>query len=71
MNKALIKTDYHFPGQVSVYNGKVRDVYNINNEKLVMVATDRISAFDVILPKGIPFKGQVLNTIASRELDAT
>ena len=63
MNKALIKTDYHFPGQVSVYNGKVRDVYNIN--------TDRISAFDVILPKGIPFKGQVLNTIASRELDAT
>ena len=71
MNKALIKTDYHFPGQVSVYNGKVRDVYNINNEKLVMVATDRISAFDVILPKGIPFKGQVLNTIASRELDVT
>lgn len=71
MNKALIKTDYHFPGQVSVYNVKVRDVYNINNEKLVMVATDRISAFDVILPKGIPFKGQVLNTIASRELDAT
>ena len=71
MNKALIKTDYHFPGQVSVYNRKVRDVYNINNEKLVMVATDRISAFDVILPKGIPFKGQVLNTIASRELDAT
>ena len=71
MNKALIKTDYHFPRQVSVYNGKVRDVYNINNEKLVMVATDRISAFDVILPKGIPFKGQVLNTIASRELDAT
>ena len=71
MNKALIKTDYHFPGQVSVYNGKVRDVYNINNEKLVMVATDRISAFDVILPTGITFKGQVLNTIASRELDAT
>lgn len=71
MNKALIKTDYHFPGQTGVYNGKVRDVYNINNEKLVMVATDRISAFDVILPKGIPFKGQVLNTIASSELDAT
>ena len=71
MNKALIKTDYHFPGQTGVYNGKVRDVYNINNEKLVMVATDRISAFDVILPKGIPFKGQVLNTIASRDLDAT
>ena len=71
MNKALIKTDYHFPGQVSVYNGKVRDVYNINNEKLVMVATDRISAFDVILPKGIPFKGQVLNQIAATFLDAT
>lgn len=71
MNKALIKTDYHFPGQVGVYNGKVRDVYNINNETLVMVATDRISAFDVILPKGIPFKGQVLNQIAARFLDAT
>ena len=69
--KALTKTDFNFPGQKSVYHGKVRDVYNINDEKLVMVATDRISAFDVILPKGIPFKGQVLNQIASKFLDAT
>lgn len=69
--KAITKTDYHFPRQKSVYHGKVRDVYNINDEKLVMVATDRISAFDVILPKGIPFKGQVLNQIASKFLDAT
>ena len=69
--KALTKTDYNFPGQKSVYHGKVRDVYNINGEKLVMVATDRISAFDVILPKGIPFKGQMLNQIAAKFLDAT
>lgn len=71
MSKALTKTDFNFPGQVNVYNGKVRDVYNINNEKLVMVATDRISAFDVVLPKGIPYKGQMLNQIASKFLDAT
>lgn len=71
MNKALVKTDFHFPGQKSVYHGKVRDVYNINDEKLVMVATDRISAFDVILPEGIPYKGQVLNQIAAKFLDAT
>lgn len=71
MSKALIKTDYLFPGQVGVYNGKVRDVYNISDKILVMVATDRISAFDVVLPKGIPFKGQVLNQIAARFLDAT
>lgn len=71
MNKALIKTDYHFPGQAGVYNGKVRDVYNIDNRELVMVATDRISAFDVILPEGIPYKGQVLNQIAAKFLDAT
>ena len=57
--KALTKTDFNFPGQKSVYHGKVRDVYNINGEKLVMVATDRISAFDVVLPEGIPYKGQV------------
>lgn len=69
--KALTKTDYLFPGQKSVYHGKVRDVYNINDDLLVMVATDRISAFDVILPKGIPFKGQVLNQIAATFLDAT
>ncbi|MCQ2239267.1 MAG: phosphoribosylaminoimidazolesuccinocarboxamide synthase [Bacteroidaceae bacterium] len=69
--KALTATEYSFPNQKSVYHGKVRDVYNINDEKLVMVATDRISAFDVILPKGIPFKGQILNQIAAKFLDAT
>ena len=71
MVKALTTTDFHFKGQKSVYHGKVRDVYNINDDLLVMVATDRISAFDVILPKGIPFKGQVLNQIASTFLDST
>ena len=69
--KALVRTDFNFPGQKSVYHGKVRDVYNINDDLLVMVATDRISAFDVILPKGIPFKGQMLNQIAAKFLDAT
>ena len=67
----LVKTDFNFPGQKSVYHGKVRDVYNINDDLMVMIATDRISAFDVILPKGIPFKGQVLNQIAAGFLDAT
>ena len=67
---ALTKTDFHFPGQKSVYHGKVRDVYNLG-DRLAMVATDRISAFAVILPKGIPFKGQVLNQIAAKFLDAT
>lgn len=71
MKKALVKTDYQFPGQKNVYHGKVRDVYNINDEILVMVATDRISAFDVVLPKGIPYKGQMLNQIAAKFLDAT
>ena len=69
--KALTHTDFHFEGQKSVYHGKVRDVYNINDDLIVMVATDRISAFDVVLPKGIPFKGQVLNQIASKFLDQT
>ena len=69
--KALTATDFHFDGQKSVYHGKVRDVYDINDDILVMIATDRISAFDVILPKGIPYKGQVLNQIASKFLDAT
>ena len=69
--KALTKTDFHFDGQKNVYHGKVRDVYDINDDKIVMVATDRISAFDVILPKGIPFKGQVLNQIAAKFLDQT
>ena len=71
MESALVKTSFEFPGQKSVYNGKVRDVYSIGDDKLVMVATDRISAFDVILPKGIPFKGQVLNQIAAKFLDDT
>lgn len=71
MKKALVKTDFQFPGQKSVYHGKVRDVYNINDEVLVMVATDRISAFDVILPEGIPYKGQMLSQIAAKFLDAT
>jgi phosphoribosylaminoimidazole-succinocarboxamide synthase len=71
MNNTLVKTDYHFPGQTGVYHGKVRDVYSIGNDLLVMIATDRISAFDVILPQGIPYKGQVLNQIAAQFLDAT
>ncbi len=68
---ALTSTNFNFPGQTQVYNGKVRDVYFIGDDQLVMVATDRISAFDVILPKGIPFKGQILNQIAAKFLDAT
>ena len=67
----LTKTDFHFPGQTNVYHGKVRDVYSVADDLLVMVATDRISAFDVILPKGIPYKGQVLNQIATYFLEAT
>ena len=71
MNNALTKTDFNFKNQKSVYHGKVRDVYSVGDDCLVMVATDRISAFDVILPKGIPFKGQMLNQIAAKFLDAT
>lgn len=71
MTNSVIKTDFQFPNQKNVYKGKVRDVYNINDELLVMVVSDRISAFDVVLPEGIPFKGQVLNQIASQSLDAT
>ena len=71
MATTLVNTDFNFPGQKSVYHGKVRDVYNINDDLMVMIATDRISAFDVILPKGIPFKGQMLNQIAAKFLDAT
>lgn len=67
----LVRTDYNFEGQKSVYHGKVRDVYDIDDDILVMIASDRISAFDVILPKGIPSKGQVLNQIAAKFLDAT
>lgn len=71
MATALVKTDFTFPGQTAVYHGKVRDVYTINDDMMVMVATDRISAFDVILPEGIPYKGQVLNQIAAYFLDAS
>ena len=71
MEKAIVRTDFNFPGQTGVYHGKVRDVYNIKDEFLAMVVSDRISAFDVVLPKGIPYKGQVLNQIASKFLDAT
>jgi phosphoribosylaminoimidazole-succinocarboxamide synthase len=70
MSQAVVKTNFHFPGQTGVYHGKVRDVYSIG-DILVMIVTDRISAFDVVLPEGIPFKGQVLNQIAARFLDAT
>ena len=71
MAKALVNTDFNFPGQTQVYHGKVRDVYSIGDDTLVMIATDRISAFDVVLPEGIPYKGQVLNQIAEYFLDAT
>lgn len=69
--KAVVKTKFQFPKQKSLYEGKVRDVYNIDDKYLAMVVTDRISAFDVVLPKGIPYKGQVLNQIAAKFLDAT
>jgi len=71
MANALTGTSFNLAGQKSLYKGKVRDVYNINDDFLVMVASDRISAFDVVLPRGIPYKGQVLNQIASKFLDAT
>lgn len=71
MATTLVHTDFNFPGQTAVYHGKVRDVYTINDDILVMIATDRISAFDVILPEGIPYKGQALNQIAATFLDAT
>lgn len=71
MNKTITKTDFNFPGQKSVYKGKVREVYNIDNQLLVMVATDRLSAFDVVMPKGIPYKGQILNQIATKMMKAT
>ena len=71
MNNAIVRTDFNFPGQKSVYHGKVREVYNINDKYLVMIVSDRISAFDAVLPKGIPYKGQVLNQIAAKFLDAT
>ncbi len=67
----ITDTNFNFPGQKSLYKGKVREVYNINNEQLVMVATDRLSAFDVVMPKGIPYKGQILNQIATKMMKAT
>tara|TARA_B110000438_G_C15664212_1_gene585330 strand:+ start:26 stop:970 length:945 start_codon:yes stop_codon:yes gene_type:complete len=71
MKNTIVKTKFNFPGQNNLYKGKVRDVYSINEDKLIMIATDRISAFDCVLPKGIPFKGQVLNQIASSFLKST
>ena len=69
MTKAITRTDFKFPDQKGIYRGKVRDVYNIGDKYLLMVASDRISAFDVVLPEGIPYKGQVLNQIAAMFLD--
>ena len=71
MSNTITNTDFYFPNQKSIYKGKVREVYNINDEQLVMVATDRLSAFDVVMPKGIPFKGQILNQIATQMMKAT
>lgn len=69
--KTITSSNFNFPGQQSVYKGKVREVYNINNDLLVMIATDRLSAFDVIMPKGIPYKGQILNQIATKFMQLT
>jgi phosphoribosylaminoimidazole-succinocarboxamide synthase len=71
MSNTITTTNFNFPGQKSVYRGKVREVYNINDNLLVMVATDRLSAFDVVLPKGIPYKGQILNQIATKFMELT
>jgi phosphoribosylaminoimidazole-succinocarboxamide synthase len=71
MSKTILSSNYHFPGQKGIYKGKVRDVYNIDDKYLLMIVSDRISAFDVVLPEGIPYKGQVLNQIAAKFLDAT
>jgi phosphoribosylaminoimidazole-succinocarboxamide synthase len=71
MAKTILSSNYNFPGQKSIYKGKVRDVYNIEDKYLLMIVSDRISAFDVVLPRGIPYKGQVLNQIAAKFLDAT
>lgn len=71
MSNTITDTNFNFPGQKSVYKGKVREVYNINDDVLVMVATDRLSAFDVVMPKGIPYKGQILNQIATKMMRGT
>lgn len=70
-SKTIIKTDFQFPGQKSVYKGKVRDVYTLEDDRLLMIASDRLSAFDVVMPKGIPFKGQILNQIATKMMEKT
>ncbi|NMH86139.1 phosphoribosylaminoimidazolesuccinocarboxamide synthase [Flavivirga algicola] len=71
MSNTIIDTNFNFPNQQNVYKGKVREVYNINDDELVMIATDRLSAFDVVMPKGIPYKGQILNQIATKMMAAT
>ena len=71
MSRTITKTDFHFPGQQGVYKGKVREVYFLENDQLVVIATDRLSAFDVVMPRGIPYKGQILNQIAHRMMQAT
>ena len=71
MTNTIIATDFNFPGQKSVYNGKVREVYTLENDRLLMIATDRLSAFDVVMPKGIPYKGQILNQIATKMMRDT
>lgn len=71
MKNTIVSTDFNFPGQKDVYRGKVREVYSLDNDLLVMIATDRLSAFDVIMPKGIPYKGQILNQIATKMMKAT
>jgi phosphoribosylaminoimidazole-succinocarboxamide synthase len=71
MSHSIIDTNFHFPSQLSLYKGKVREVYTLKNDLLVMVATDRLSAFDVVMPKGIPFKGQILNQIATKMMEST
>jgi len=70
-SNTIIRTDFEFPGQKAVYKGKVRDVYSLDNDRLLMIATDRLSAFDVVMPKGIPFKGQILNQIATKMMEQT
>ncbi|NND14998.1 MAG: phosphoribosylaminoimidazolesuccinocarboxamide synthase, partial [Eudoraea sp.] len=71
MTQTLMETHFQFPGQVGFYKGKVREVYTLQNDILVMIATDRLSAFDVVMPRGIPYKGQILNQIASKMMKAT
>ena len=71
MSNTIIDTNFNFPNQKNIYKGKVREVYNIDGNQLVMIATDRLSAFDLVMPKGIPFKGQILNQIATQMMKAT